>query len=109
MGYKVAVVGATGNVGREILTTLAEREFPLDEIAAVASERSAGTEVSFGEDDTLKVQDLRRFDFSAVDIALFSAGSKTSAEFAPRAARAGAAVVHNSSAFRKDPEAPLGV
>jgi len=109
MGYKVAVVGATGNVGREILTTLAEREFPLDEIAAVASERSAGTEVSFGEDDTLKVQDLSRFDFSAVDIALFSAGSKTSAEFAPRAARAGTVVIDNSSEFRMDPDVPLVV
>jgi aspartate-semialdehyde dehydrogenase len=109
MGYKVAVVGATGNVGREILTTLAEREFPADEVTAVASERSAGAEVSFGEDDVLRVQDLSRFDFSTVDIALFSAGSKISSEVAPRAARAGAVVIDNSSHFRMDPDVPLVV
>lgn len=107
MGYKVAVVGATGNVGREIVTTLAEREFPLDEVVALASERSAGKEVSFGEDEVLKVQDLSRFDFSGVDIALFSAGSRTAAQFAPRAARAGAVVIDNSSHFRMDPDVPL--
>lgn len=107
MGYKVAVVGATGNVGREIVTTLAEREFPLDEVVALASECSAGKEVSFGEDEVLKVQDLSRFDFSGVDIALFSAGSRTAAQFAPRAARAGAVVIDNSSHFRMDPDVPL--
>ncbi|MDF2096613.1 aspartate-semialdehyde dehydrogenase [Aquibaculum arenosum] len=109
MGYKVAVVGATGNVGREMLTTLAEREFPADEVYAVASERSAGAEVSFGEDDVLKVQDLSHFDFSGVDIALFSSGAKVSEEFAPRAARAGTVVIDNSSHYRMDPDVPLVV
>jgi aspartate-semialdehyde dehydrogenase len=109
MGYKVAVVGATGNVGREMLATLAEREFPADEVIALASERSAGTSVSFGEDNTLKVQDLARFDFRGVDIGLFSPGAKVSAEFAPRAARAGTVVIDNTSQFRMDPEIPLVV
>jgi len=109
MGYRIAVVGATGNVGREMLTTLAEREFPADEVVAVASERSAGTEVSFGDDAVLKVQDLSRFDFTGIDIALFSPGATASAEFAPRAARAGAIVIDNSSHFRMDPDVPLVV
>src|SRR5690625_2862143 len=109
MGYKVAVVGATGNVGREILTTLTEREFPLDSLTALASERSAGQQVSFGEDEVLDVQDLNRFDFSGIDIALFSAGSRVSAEFAARAARAGVVVIDNSSEFRMDPDVPLVV
>ena len=78
MGYRVAVVGATGNVGREMLTTLAEREFPVDEVAAVASERSIGAEVSFGEDEVLKVRALDGFDFRGFDIALFSPGAKVS-------------------------------
>ena len=107
MGYKVAVVGATGNVGREILSILAEREFPADEVIALASERSAGQEVSFGEDDVLKVQDLAKFDFKGVDIGLFSPGGKVSAEYAPVAARAGTVVIDNTSHFRMDPDVPL--
>ena len=85
MGYRVAVVGATGAVGREMLQTLAERNFPADKVHAVASARSAGREVSFGEDDVLTVSSLDKFDFSEVDIALFSAGGATSKEVAPRA------------------------
>ena len=109
MGYKVAVVGATGAVGHEILKTLAEREFPADEIVALASERSAGQQVSYGEDDILDVQDLARYDFTGVDIALFSPGAKVSSEYAPRAARAGAVVIDNTSHFRMDPDVPLVV
>ena len=97
MGYRVAVVGATGNVGREILTTLAEREFPVDEVVAIASERSTGTMVSFGEDDELKVQDLAGFDFRGTDLVLSSPGAKVSAEHSPRAAAAGA-VQHDEEA-----------
>ncbi len=109
MGFKVAVVGATGNVGREMLSILAERQFPVSEVHAIASERSAGGEVSFGEDDLLKVKDLDRFDFKGVDIALFSPGAKVSAVHAPRAAKAGAIVIDNTSQFRMDPEVPLVV
>ena len=109
MGYKVAVVGATGNVGRELLATLAEREFPADEIVALASERSAGKEVSFGEDQVLKVQDLASYDFAGTDIVLSSPGAKVSAEHSPRAAAAGAVVVDNTSKFRMDPDVPLVV
>ncbi len=107
MGYRVAVVGATGAVGREMLTTLAEREFPADEVIALASSRSVGKEVSYGEDDVLTVQDLASFDFSTVDIALFSAGGDVSREFAPKAGAAGCIVIDNSSAFRMDPDVPL--
>src|SRR5579885_755079 len=109
MGFKVAVVGATGNVGREMLTILAERQFPADEVHAVASERSVGTEVSFGEDEVLKVRDLNSYDFKSVDIALSSPGAKVSAVHAPRAAKAGAVVIDNTSYFRMDPEVPLVV
>jgi aspartate-semialdehyde dehydrogenase len=109
MGYKVAVVGATGNVGREILTTLADREFPVAEVVALASQRSIGKEVSFGEDDVLKVQDLDTYDFRGVDIVLSSPGAKVSAVFAPRAAKAGAVVIDNTSHFRMDPDVPLVV
>jgi aspartate-semialdehyde dehydrogenase len=109
MGFKLAVVGATGNVGREILTTLAEREFPADDVAALASSRSVGKEVSFGEDDLLKVQSLDSFDFRGVDIVLSSPGAKVSAQFAPRAAKAGAVVIDNTSQFRMDPDVPLVV
>ncbi len=109
MGFKVAVVGATGNVGREILTTLAERDFPADEVVALASSRSVGKEVSFGEDDMLKVQDLETFDFNGIDIVLSSPGAKVSAQFAPRAAKAGAVVIDNTSHFRMDPDVPLVV
>jgi aspartate-semialdehyde dehydrogenase len=109
MAFKVAVVGATGVVGHEMLSILAERAFPVSEVCAVASERSAGGEVSFGEDDVLKVQDLGRFDFNGVDIALFSPGAKVSAVHAPRAVKAGAIVIDNTSQFRMDPDVPLVV
>jgi len=109
MGYKVAVIGATGNVGREMLTTLDERSFPVDDVVALASERSIGREVSFGEDKTLKVQDLAKFDFKGFDIALSSPGAKVSAVHAPRAAKAGCVVIDNTSYFRMDPEVPLVV
>ncbi len=109
MGYKVAVVGATGNVGREIMQILAEREFPVDELVALASERSVGSEASFGEDNVVKVQDLAKFDFKGIDIVLSSPGAKVSAEHSPRAARAGAVVIDNTSHFRMDPDVPLVV
>ena len=80
MGYKVAIVGATGNVGREVLTTLSERAFPADEVIALASERSTGLEVSYGDDGVLKVQNLETFDFAGVDIVLSSPGAKISAK-----------------------------
>jgi len=107
MGYRVAVVGATGNVGREMLSILAERNFPADEIVPLASERSAGLTVSYGEKDTLKVQDLATFDFRGIDIGLFSPGAKVSAQFAPKAAEAGVVVIDNTSQFRMDPDVPL--
>ena len=107
MGYRVAVVGATGAVGREMLTTLAERDFPADEVIALASGRSAGSEVSFGDKGTLTVQNLAEFDFSKADIALFSAGGDVSLEYAPKAGQAGCVVIDNSSAFRMDPDVPL--
>lgn len=109
MGYRVAVVGATGNVGHELLSILAEREFPVDDIAALASETSKGREVSFGDDDVLTVQDLSSFDFKGTDIVLSSAGAKVSAKFAPAAAKAGAIVIDNTSQFRMDPDVPLVV
>jgi len=107
MGYKVAIVGATGNVGREMLKILSDREFPVSEVYAVASPKSAGREVSFGEDHTLKVQGLDRFSFKGVDIVLASAGSKVSKEFVPGATKAGAVVIDNSSLFRMDKDVPL--
>src|ERR1051326_5973867 len=107
MGFKVAVVGATGNVGREILTTLVERQFPADEVVALASSASVGREVSFGEDEVLRVQALDSFDFRGTDIVLSSPGSKVSAAFAPRAAKAGAVVIDNTSCFRMEPDVPL--
>jgi len=109
MGFKVAVVGATGNVGREILTTLAERNFPADDVVALASSQSVGREVSFGEDDILTVQALDAFDFKGIDIVLSSPGSKVSAVFAPRAAKAGAIVIDNTSHWRMEPDVPLVV
>ncbi|HYM72213.1 MAG TPA: aspartate-semialdehyde dehydrogenase [Stellaceae bacterium] len=109
MAFKVAVVGATGNVGREILSALAEREFPCDEVVALASSRSIGRQVSFGEDDVLDVQSLDNFDFKGIDIVLSSPGGKVSAAFAPRAAKAGAIVIDNTSHFRMDPDVPLVV
>jgi aspartate-semialdehyde dehydrogenase len=109
MGYRVAVVGATGNVGREMLQTLSERNFPVDEVVALASQRSAGGEVSFGEEEVLKVQRLDQFNFKGIDIVLSSAGAKVSADFAPRAGAAGAVVIDNTSFFRMDPDVPLVV
>ena len=106
MGYKVAVVGATGNVGREMLAILAERNFPADEVVAVASRRSQGVECSFG-DKTLKVKALDHFDFSDVDICLMSAGGSVSKEWSPKIAAQGAVVIDNSSAWRMDPDVPL--
>jgi aspartate-semialdehyde dehydrogenase len=109
MGYRVAVIGATGNVGREMLSILSEREFPVDEVVALASERSVGRQVSFGEDDVLDVQDLAKFDFKGIDIVLSSPGAKVSAVHSPRAAKAGAVVIDNTSQFRMDPDVPLVV
>ncbi|MBB2202147.1 aspartate-semialdehyde dehydrogenase [Gluconacetobacter tumulisoli] len=109
MGYRVAVVGATGAVGREMLKTLAERAFPVDEIAALASARSVGQEVSFGDKKVLKVQNLEHFDFTGWDIALFSPGASVSAVHAPRAAKAGCIVIDNTSHFRMEPDVPLVV
>ncbi len=108
MGFKVAVVGATGNVGREMLDILAERDFPADEVVAIASRRSQGTECSFG-DKTLKVKALDHFDFSDVDICLMSAGGAVSKEWSPKIAAKGAVVIDNSSAWRMDPDVPLVV
>ncbi len=108
MGYKVVVAGATGNVGREMLNILAEREFPVDEIAALASRKSLGTEVSFG-DKTLKTKDLDTFDFTGWDIALFAIGSDATKIYAPKAAAAGCVVIDNSSLYRYDPQIPLVV
>src|SRR5258705_9914692 len=108
MGYRIAVVGATGNVGREILNVLAERQFPLDEVAAVASARSTGDVIDFGDSgQELKVQNLEHFDFSGWDIALFAAGSEVSKVYAPISAAAGCTVIDNSSLYRMDPDVPL--
>src|ERR1700723_1967731 len=106
MGYNVAVVGATGNVGRQVLDILDERSFPADEVIALASRRSQGTEVSFG-DRTLKVKALEHFDFSGVDICLMSAGSAVSKEWSPKIVAAGAVGIDNSSAWRYDSGVPL--
>jgi aspartate-semialdehyde dehydrogenase len=106
MGYKVAVVGATGNVGREMLDILAERRFPADEVVAIASRRSQGTDVSFG-DKTLKVKAIDNYDFSDIDICLMSAGGAASKEWSPKIAAAGAVVIDNSSAWRYDADVPL--
>ena len=110
MGYRVAVVGATGNVGREMLNILAEREFPCDEIAAVASPRSTGTEIEYGETGRkLKVKNIEHFDFTGWDIALFAAGSGPTEIYAPKAAAQGCVVIDNSSLYRMDPDVPLVV
>jgi aspartate-semialdehyde dehydrogenase len=106
---KIAVVGATGNVGRAMLSVLAERGVPVGNVYAVASDRSAGREVSYGEDATLKVTPLEAFDFQGVSIALFSPGGKVSAEYAPKAAAKGCVVIDNTSHFRNDPDIPLVV
>ena len=108
MGYKVVVVGATGNVGREMLNILAERQFPIDEIAAVASPRSQGDRIDFGDTgQELKVQSIEHFDFAGWDMALFAAGSAPTKIHAPRAAEAGCTVIDNSSLYRMDPDVPL--
>lgn len=108
MGYRVAVVGATGNVGREILNILSERQFPLAEVAAVASPRSTGDIIDFGENgEELKVKNLEHFDFQGWDMALFAAGSGISKLYVPRAAAAGCTVIDNSSLYRMDPDVPL--
>ena len=109
MGYRVAVVGATGAVGREMLKMLAERRFPVDEVAALASGRSTGQQVSFGETKVLTVRNLETFDFRGWDIALFSPGAAVSAVHAPRAAAAGCVVIDNTSQFRMEPDIPLVV
>ena len=106
MGYKVAVIGATGNVGREMLNILDEREFPADEVFAVASRRSTGVEVSFG-DRRLKCQALENFDFRGVDFALMSAGSAVSKEWSPKIGAQGCVVIDNSSCWRYDADVPL--
>jgi aspartate-semialdehyde dehydrogenase len=106
MGYRVAVVGATGNVGREMLNILAERQFPTDEVVALASRRSLGTEVSYG-DKTLKCKDLDTFDFTGWDMALFAVGSEATKKYAPAAAKAGCVVIDNSSLYRYDADIPL--
>ena len=106
MSYKVVIVGATGNVGREILNILHERAFPIEKIAALASRRSIGSEVSFG-DKTLKTTDLATFDFAGWDIALFAVGSEATKEYAPKSAAAGCVVIDNSSLYRYDPSVPL--
>ena len=107
MGYRVAGVGATGAVGREMLQTLAERNFPADKVTALASSRSAGREVSYGEDEVLTIGSLDKFDFADADIALFSAGGDTAKDVAPKAGAAGCIVIDNSSAFRMDDDVPL--
>jgi aspartate-semialdehyde dehydrogenase len=109
MSYRVAVVGATGAVGREMLKTLSERNFPVREVAAVASGRSAGAQVSFGDSRVLTVQSLETFDFAGWDIGLFSPGASVSAIHAPRAAEAGCLVIDNTSQFRMEPDVPLVV
>ncbi len=108
MGYRVVVVGATGNVGREMLNILAEREFPADEVAVVASPRSTGTVIDFGDSGReLRVRNIEHFDVSGWDIALFAAGSEPSKAYAPKAAAAGCTVIDNSSLHRMDPDVPL--
>src|ERR1700735_2085580 len=107
--YKVAVVGATGAVGREVLKTLAERNFPVGDVIALASVKSAGSEVSFGEDDVLTVQDLAKYDFKGTDLCFSAAGAKVSAAFAPGAGKAGCVVIDKTSHFRTDPDIPLVV
>ena len=110
MGYRVVVVGATGNVGREMLNVLAEREFPADEVAAVASPRSTGLEIEYGDTGRMiKCRNIEHFDFAGWDIALFAAGSGPAREYAPRAAAAGCVVIDNSSLYRMDPDVPLVV
>ena len=107
MTYNIAVVGATGAVGREMLQTLSERNFPINNIYALASKASIGREVSFGDDKIIKVLPLDEFDFDKVDIALFSVGSDVAKKFAPIAGKKGCIVIDNSSCFRMDKDVPL--
>jgi aspartate-semialdehyde dehydrogenase len=107
MGYRVAVVGATGNVGREMLNILAERQFPADEVVALASSRSVGLEVHYGDDKVLKCKNLEHFDFTGWDMALMSAGSEVSKKFADKIAAQGCTVIDNASHFRMDKDVPL--
>jgi len=109
MKYRIAVAGATGNVGRELLSSLAERKFPVQEIIPLASENSKGREVSFGEHQTLTVRNLQEFSWKNVDLALFATDAKISKTFVPRAVKAGAVVIDNSSHFRLEPGIPLVV
>jgi aspartate-semialdehyde dehydrogenase len=109
MGYRIAVAGATGNVGREMLSILAERKFPVDEIVPLASKRSVGKEISFGEKASFKVKELATYDFKGIDIVLSSPGGAVSAANSPRAAAAGAVVIDNTSHFRMEPDVPLVV
>ena len=106
MGYKIAVVGATGNVGREMLNILDERQFPADEVVVLASRRSLGTECGYG-DRTLKTLDLDTYDFTGTDMALFAIGSEPTKKYAPRAAKAGCVVIDNSSLYRYNHDIPL--
>ena len=109
MGFKYAVVGATGNVGREILQIMSERDVDAKDVVALASSRSVGAEVSYGEDEVLKIYDLETFDFEGIDIVLSSPGAKVSEKYVPRATSAGSVVIDNTSQFRMDPEVPLVV
>ncbi len=109
MGFKYAVVGATGNVGREILQIMSERDVHAKDVVALASSRSVGAEVSYGEDEVLKIYDLETFDFEGIDIVLSSPGAKVSEKYVPRATSAGSVVIDNTSQFRMDPEVPLVV
>lgn len=106
MGYRVAVVGATGNVGQEMLNILEELKFPVSELHAIASRKSQGVEVAFG-DRTVKCQNMETFDFSTVDVVLMSAGGDVSREWSEKIGKAGPIVIDNSSAFRMDPDVPL--
>ncbi|NJM49613.1 MAG: aspartate-semialdehyde dehydrogenase [Sphingomonadales bacterium] len=108
MGYRIVVAGATGNVGREMLNILAEREFPIEEIAVLASSRSTGTEIEFGDSGKiLKIRNIETFDWAGWDMALFAIGSEATEKFAPIAAKAGCVVIDNSSLYRMDPDVPL--
>jgi aspartate-semialdehyde dehydrogenase len=108
MGYRIVVAGATGNVGREMLAILSEREFPADEVAVLASSRSHGTEVEYGDSGKmLKIQNIENFDWNGWDMALFAIGSDATAIYAPKAAAAGCVVIDNSSLYRMDPDVPL--
>ena len=108
MGYRIVVAGATGNVGREVVNILAERAFPADEVAVLASSRSQGIEIEYGDTDKmLKIQNIENFDWSGWDIAIFAIGSDATKKYAPIAAAAGCVVIDNSSLFRMDPDVPL--